>query len=92
MSINLSGGVEQGGRRQPEKADALTHRQLECLAWTGEGKSARDIGQILGISRRTVEEHLEKACAVFGVRTRIQAVMRAREQGLLDFHSVGRTA
>ena len=61
----------------------LSDRQLECLAWAQEGKSAGDIGQILGISGRTVEGHLAKACEALDVRTRIQAVVRARELGLL---------
>lgn len=61
----------------------LSERQLECLAWAQEGKSATDIGQIIGISGRTVEGHLAKACESLGVRTRIQAVLRARELGLL---------
>src|SRR5438270_7719039 len=62
----------------------LTERQLECLAWAEQGKSARDIGQIVGISGRTVEGHLAKACDALGVRTRIQAVVRARSLGLLS--------
>ncbi len=62
---------------------ALRPRQIECLTWAEKGKSARDTGQILGISQRTVEKHLEQACEVLGVRTRIQAVVRARELGLL---------
>lgn len=62
----------------------LSRRQLECLSWAEAGKSARDTGQILGISQRTVEKHLEHACGVLGVRTRIQAVVRARQLGLLD--------
>jgi DNA-binding CsgD family transcriptional regulator len=62
----------------------LSRRQLECLSWAEAGKSARDTGQILGISQRTVEKHLEQACGLLGVRTRIQAVVRARQLGLLD--------
>lgn len=62
----------------------LSRRQLECLRWAEAGKSARDIGQILGISQRTVEKHLEHACGLLGVRTRIQAVVRARVLGLID--------
>jgi DNA-binding CsgD family transcriptional regulator len=61
----------------------LTPRQLECLAWAQEGKSARDTGQILGISGRTVEKWLAIACEKLGVRTRLQAVLRARELGIL---------
>lgn len=62
----------------------LSQRQLECLGWAEQGKSARDTGQILGISRRTVEKHLEQAYELLGVRTRIQAVVRARDLGLLN--------
>lgn len=62
---------------------ALSRRQVECLAWAEQGKSARDTGVILGISQRTVEKHLEQAYEALGVRTRIQAVVRARELGLL---------
>jgi DNA-binding CsgD family transcriptional regulator len=61
----------------------LSRRQLECLSWAEAGKSARDTGQILGISQRTVEKHLEQAYEVLGVRTRIQAVVTARALGLL---------
>ena len=61
----------------------LTVRQLECLAWVQAGKSANDIGCILGVSGRTVEGHLARACEILGVRTRVQAVLRARELGIL---------
>lgn len=73
----------QAGRGTAERELQLTARQRECLYWTEQGKSARDIGVILGISGRTVEEHLALACEVLGVRTRIQAVVAAREQGIL---------
>jgi DNA-binding CsgD family transcriptional regulator len=61
----------------------VTGRQLECLAWAGEGKTAIEIGIILGISARTVEGHLAKVCDALGVRKRIQAAIRARELGVL---------
>lgn len=61
----------------------ITQRQLECLSWVQEGKSATDIGGILGLSGRTVEGHLIKLCGHLGVKTRIQAVVRARELGLI---------
>lgn len=61
----------------------ITARQIECLYWVLKGKSANDIGGILGISGRTVEEHLLKACNHLGVRSRHQAAWRAKELGLL---------
>ena len=68
---------------RPPETPRLNARQLECLQWAQEGKSAVDIGQILGISGRTVEYHLAKALQILGVRTRVQGVLRARELGLL---------
>ena len=67
----------------PTGVSELTQRQLECLAWVQEGKSASDIGGILGISQRTVEHHILKVCESLGVRTRLQAVLKARELGLI---------
>lgn len=69
-----------------EAAGPLSPRQLECLRWAQAGKSAADIGVILGISRRTAETHLIKACARLRVRTRIQAISAAIELGLLAPH------
>lgn len=76
-------------RPRPERDDfayasrLITERQLECLSWVQEGKSATDIGSILGLSGRTVEKHIIKVCGHLGVKTRVQAVVRARELGLI---------
>lgn len=61
----------------------LSPRQIECLYWVQQGKSSRDIGIILGVSHRIVERHVFRACAKLGVRTRVQAVVRARALGLI---------
>lgn len=52
----------------------LSRRELQCLVWTARGKSSTDIGTILGLSPRTVDSYIEKACGKLGVRTRIEAV------------------
>lgn len=63
---------------------ALSQRETECLAWVSRGKSSSDIGAILGLSPRTVDSYLEKACAKLRVRTRIEAVALAVRTGLID--------
>ena len=77
--------LPNGARRQGEATSLgiLSVRQLECLCWAQEGKSATDIGQLVGISGRTVERHLFNACRAMGVRTRVQAVIKARDLHLL---------
>jgi LuxR family transcriptional regulator, activator of conjugal transfer of Ti plasmids len=52
----------------------LSPREFECLEWAARGKSAGDIGQILGITRRTAAFHLDNAKAKLGVRSICQAV------------------
>ncbi|RWK24258.1 MAG: LuxR family transcriptional regulator [Mesorhizobium sp.] len=54
----------------------LTRREFECLKWAACGKSAWDISQILGVSKRTVTFHQENAKAKLGVRTINQAIVR----------------
>lgn len=56
--------------------DRLSDRQHQCLALAAEGQTSARIGERLGVSARTVDEHLMLACRVLGVRTRIQAVAR----------------
>ncbi|MBI1198624.1 MAG: helix-turn-helix transcriptional regulator [Phenylobacterium sp.] len=69
--------------RTQDQEVTLSPRQTECLFWVQQGKSSRDIGVILGVSHRIVERHVARACAKLGVRTRVQAVVRARTLGLI---------
>lgn len=64
-------------------APLLTARQVECLRWAQEGKTAWEIGRIMGISKRTVESYLAIVFERLDVHTRVQAVLRARELGLI---------
>jgi DNA-binding NarL/FixJ family response regulator len=51
----------------------LTTREAEVLLWIARGKSNRDIGQILGMSPRTVNKHLEQIYVKLGVENRAAA-------------------
>jgi len=55
---------------------SLSPREFECLGWAAQGKSAWEIGHILGITRRTAAFHLENAKAKLGVHSICQAVAR----------------
>ncbi len=52
---------------------ALTMRETEVLSWLAKGKTNRDIGDILGMSPRTVNKHLEHIFEKLGVETRTAA-------------------
>jgi DNA-binding NarL/FixJ family response regulator len=55
----------------------LTTREGEVLAWLSKGKTNRDIAQILGLSPRTVDKHLEQIYAKLGVENRTAAAAMA---------------
>ncbi|MCA0048233.1 LuxR family transcriptional regulator [Mesorhizobium sp. B283B1A] len=54
----------------------LRAREYECLQWAEKGKSNRDIGCILGITRHTTTFHLPNVRRKLGVSTTRQAVAR----------------
>jgi DNA-binding response OmpR family regulator/DNA-binding CsgD family transcriptional regulator len=55
----------------------LTTRESEVLLWISRGKSNREIGEILSISPRTVNKHLEQVFVKLGVENRASAAARA---------------
>ncbi|THF59425.1 response regulator transcription factor [Pseudothauera rhizosphaerae] len=55
----------------------LTRRETEVLSWIAKGKTNRDIGEILGMSPRTVNKHLEHVFEKLGVETRAAAAALA---------------
>jgi len=73
---------------QADLRPPLKPRQLECLEWSRRGKSSSVIGRIIGLSRRTVDEHIAAACHLLGVQTRLQAVTEALRMGLLPYAAV----
>lgn len=58
-------------------AAELTARESEVLLWVARGKTNRDIGEILGMSPRTVNKHLEHIFEKLGVETRTAAASAA---------------
>ena len=61
----------------------LRNEVAEVLALAAEGKTISEIGALLGLHRRTVDDRMAEARRVFGVSTTLQAVLRASEQGQL---------
>jgi DNA-binding response OmpR family regulator/DNA-binding CsgD family transcriptional regulator len=56
-----------------QRTFSLTSREAEVLLWLSRGKSNRDIGEILNISPRTVNKHLEQVFVKLGVENRAAA-------------------
>jgi LuxR family transcriptional activator of bioluminescence operon len=61
----------------------LTTREIECLTWATEGKSAWEISKILGCSERTITFHLKNATLKLGCANRYQAIGKAIITGVI---------
>jgi DNA-binding NarL/FixJ family response regulator len=62
----------------------LSDREIAALTWSARGKTSQEIGQILGVSKRTVDFHIENARQKLGVATRVEAAVRAAMGRLIE--------
>lgn len=64
-------------------AEPLSERELEVLRLVTVGMSNREIAEKLVISAGTAKTHIHNLCGKLGAHNRTEAVMRARELGLV---------
>jgi DNA-binding response OmpR family regulator len=62
----------------------LNDREVETLTWVARGKTSVEIAQILGLTKRTVDFHIDNARNKLGVTTRTQAAIKAVTGRLID--------
>jgi DNA-binding NarL/FixJ family response regulator len=62
----------------------LSAREIECLTWSARGKTSAEIGTILGITKRSVDFHIDNACRKLNVATRTEAAVKAAAGRLID--------
>ena len=63
--------------------DPLSNREIEILRYVATGASNREIAETLVISEGTVKNHLSSILSKLSVRDRMQAVLKAKEYGII---------
>jgi DNA-binding NarL/FixJ family response regulator len=71
-------------RERCAKPARLSDREAETLTWAARGKTSAEIAQILGLTKRTVDFHIENARIKLDVATRIEAAIRATTWHLIE--------
>jgi DNA-binding NarL/FixJ family response regulator len=66
------------------KADQLSRREGEVLAFLAEGRSAAEIAVLMQVSVNTVRNHLQRLFVKLGAHSKREAVAIGRERGLLS--------
>lgn len=81
LSDLLSGDPKAGAAG--ELSDALTARQREILQLVAEGRTAREIAGVLGISRKTVEFHKASIMRLLRLHTTAELTRYAMAHGII---------
>jgi DNA-binding NarL/FixJ family response regulator len=61
----------------------LSDREIEILTWVARGKTSTEIAEILKVSKRTVDFHIDNASTKLGAATRTQAAIKAATARLI---------
>jgi DNA-binding response OmpR family regulator len=67
----------------PKTVD-LNEREIEVLTWSARGKTSTEIAQILGLTKRTIDFHIDNARTKLGAATRTEAVIKAATGRLIE--------
>lgn len=62
----------------------LTPRELEVLGWVAHGKTALEIGDLLGITKRTIDEHVQRVVRKLNAENRTHAVAIALRNKIVE--------
>jgi DNA-binding response OmpR family regulator len=62
----------------------LNDREVETLTWAARGKTSAEIAQILDLSKRTVDFHIDNARVKLGAATRVEAAIKAATGRLIE--------
>jgi DNA-binding NarL/FixJ family response regulator len=68
---------------KPDKP-RLSRRQIEILTLVAQGMTDKQVAREIGLSPRTVEMHVALALRALASAKRMEAVHRARQEGLLE--------
>jgi DNA-binding response OmpR family regulator len=66
------------------KLVVLNDREVEMLTWVARGKTSVEIAQIVGLTKRTVDFHIDNARTKLGAATRTEAVIKATTGRLIE--------
>lgn len=78
-----------GQKSEPALVEELTERELQIIGLTAKGYTNKAIGAQLGISDRTVQNHLANVFQKLNAESRTEAVMRAVALGLIPADLAG---
>ena len=84
MDSVLSGAMSFADAAPDRGVPNLSQRQIDVLLLLAEGHANKVIRHRLGIAERTVRSHLTEIYLALGAHSRVHAILRAREMGVIE--------
>ncbi|HEV7205729.1 MAG TPA: response regulator transcription factor [Jatrophihabitans sp.] len=84
LAALVLGEYRRIGRDEPSPAAVLTERETEVLRNVSTGQSAKQIAERLGVSYRTVQNHIQNTLQKLQLHNRVELTRWAIEQGIVE--------
>jgi DNA-binding NarL/FixJ family response regulator len=84
LAAELMRNAKPASQRTADPQMLLTSRQREVLQLFAEGKSAKEIAAVLGLSTRTVEDHKYRMMEILGIENSVELIHFAIKHGLIQ--------
>jgi DNA-binding NarL/FixJ family response regulator len=68
----------------PKLTTLLSGREIEALTWVARGRTSAEIAPLVGLTKRTVDFHLDNARIKLGATTRTHAAIKAAVGKLIE--------
>lgn len=78
-----AGGAPAGGNPKAQAALGISEREKDVLDLIAAGHSNKEIARLLGVSPNTVKTHVSRLLEKLDAERRTQAILKARELGLV---------
>jgi HD-GYP domain-containing protein (c-di-GMP phosphodiesterase class II) len=82
--LGAAGHRSEPKATEPGHAAGLTNRELEVLRFVAQGRSNREMAELLVLSPKTVDHHVQHIYDKIGVSTRVGATLFAMRHDLLE--------
>ncbi len=87
LSPRLAASMLEHLGQEPSRNDLLSDRQVEILQMIADGMSTKQAARALGITQKTVHNHLNATYRRLDTQSLTHAVLSAVRLGIIDLHS-----
>jgi DNA-binding NarL/FixJ family response regulator len=87
LSMDLAVSMLRAAQESPSHDDPLSDRQVEILQMIADGHSTKQVAALLGITHKTIHNHLNSIYRKLDTQSLTHAVLSAVRMGIIDLNA-----